>query len=220
MENIEKALAECKDNKLHPYRSELIAEYIPFIISSISKVTGRFVDTKNSEELTIGMQAFDEAITRYEADKGSFINYASLLIRSRITDYLRGNQAHSAGEILDGESIEDQADYHENQEMKLEVHEFKVSLLDYGIDLESLVEGAPRHSAVREDLISLCSRISADQLIMARMKQTRKLPMASIVREYGISKRRLKRHRDFIIAVILIYDKKLTYIQEFLHGGE
>ena len=56
-------------------REKLIEEYIPFIIKTISSLTNRYVESENSEEYSIGLEAFNEAIDRYEAKKGSFIAF-------------------------------------------------------------------------------------------------------------------------------------------------
>lgn len=70
-------------------QEKLIKEYLPFIIKAISETTNKYVETENSEELSIGLEAFNEAINKYNQEKGSFINFAQLVIKSRITDYMR-----------------------------------------------------------------------------------------------------------------------------------
>ncbi len=45
---------------------EFIEKHIPFIISCISKFTGRYVSIENDDEYSIGMMAFVEAIEKYK----------------------------------------------------------------------------------------------------------------------------------------------------------
>ena len=42
--------------------NELIEEYIPFIIKTISKFTNRYVSIENDEEFSIGLVGFYEAV--------------------------------------------------------------------------------------------------------------------------------------------------------------
>ena len=51
---------------------EFIEKHIPFIISCISKFTGRYVSIENDDEYSIGMIAFVEAIEKYKEEKGDF----------------------------------------------------------------------------------------------------------------------------------------------------
>ena len=50
--------------------NELIEEYIPFIIKTISKFTNRYVSIENDEEFSIGLFGFYEAIQKYNNDRG------------------------------------------------------------------------------------------------------------------------------------------------------
>ena len=52
---------------------EFIEEHIPFIISCISKFTGRYVSIENDDEYSIGMIAFVEAIEKYKEKKEIFM---------------------------------------------------------------------------------------------------------------------------------------------------
>ena len=56
--------------------NELIEKHMPFIIKSISDVTGRYVSCENDEELSVGMMGFHEAIERYDNEKGHFLSFA------------------------------------------------------------------------------------------------------------------------------------------------
>ena len=62
-------------------REKLIQEYIPFIIKTVSNKINRYIESENSEEYSIGLMAFNEAIEKYEKTKGSFIAFAELVIK-------------------------------------------------------------------------------------------------------------------------------------------
>lgn len=57
-------------------REKIIQEYIPFIIKTISDKMNRYIESENSEEYSIGMEAFNEAIDKYDFSRGSFITFA------------------------------------------------------------------------------------------------------------------------------------------------
>ena len=67
---------------------DLIRDYIPFIRSEASRCTSRLC-TEQDDEYSIAMIAFHEAILGYERNRGTFLSYASMLIRSRIIDFQR-----------------------------------------------------------------------------------------------------------------------------------
>ncbi|MEG0326111.1 MAG: sigma factor, partial [Cellulosilyticaceae bacterium] len=64
--------------------NEVIEGYMPMIIKTISDTTGKYVSAENSEELSIGLMAFIEAIERYEEERGEFTSFAKLIIKSRV----------------------------------------------------------------------------------------------------------------------------------------
>lgn len=219
MENLEEVLVACKKDRMHPDRSALIHSFTPFIIKTITNVTGSYVDENNSDELTVGMLAFDEAISQYDGNKGSFVNYASLLISSRVRDYMRQDTFSLRNTVVANEKLDEFQAVKENHDMKYEIDLFNSFLQDFGIDIESLTQKGPKHEAVRRELIALCREMSGNQDLMRMMYSKGKLPMAAIGRKYGISKKRLKSHREFIIAATIIYEKNLSLISEYLGGG-
>lgn len=43
-------------------RKQLLQDYQPFILKTVSRVTGKYIETENSEEFSVGLMAFNEAI--------------------------------------------------------------------------------------------------------------------------------------------------------------
>ncbi len=72
---------------------DLIRAYVPFIRAEAAKFMGRQC-TERDDEYSIAMMAFYEAIMGYEKGRGTFLGYASLLIRSRLIDYSRRETRH------------------------------------------------------------------------------------------------------------------------------
>ena len=86
--SVEKRLEVIKGGDLEE-RNKLIEDYIPFIIKTVSKQLNRYIETENSDEFSIGLIAFNEAIEKYNSDKGIFLKFAELVISNRIKDNLR-----------------------------------------------------------------------------------------------------------------------------------
>lgn len=64
-----------------------ISDYIPFIKAQVSKLMKRPVNIQQDDEYSVAMIAFHEAINGYSKTRGTFLSYASLLIRNRIIDF-------------------------------------------------------------------------------------------------------------------------------------
>jgi len=51
-------------------KDRFISDYKPFIIKSVSQIlNNRYIDIENSEEYSVGLIAFNEAIEKYDKDK-------------------------------------------------------------------------------------------------------------------------------------------------------
>lgn len=209
-------------------RDKLISEYIPFIIKSITKVTNRYIEIENNDEYSIGLQAFNEAIDRYEFGKGTFISYAETVIRSRIIDYKRKGSNKkkivSLNEDIDeGLQLIDtlkEDDFTKNLEMKEQIDKFKSILKDFDISLEELVKESPKHIDTRLNTLNIARKISKDVEIKEELYRKKTLPMKRITEKYDVTKKVLKGNRKFIIASVLIIDSDLDLIKSYIDGIE
>ena len=50
-------------------REKLIADYQPFIIKTVSQFMGKYIEIENSEEFSIGLITFNEAIDCFDESK-------------------------------------------------------------------------------------------------------------------------------------------------------
>lgn len=50
-------------------KNAFIKQHIPFIIKTVSQITGQYV-TLNQNEMSIALLAFNEAIDKYEEERG------------------------------------------------------------------------------------------------------------------------------------------------------
>jgi len=71
-------------------REKLITDAKPFIARVVGLLCGRSLSWDRDDELSIGLIAFNEAIERFKEKMGvPFTAFARIVIRSRVTDYLR-----------------------------------------------------------------------------------------------------------------------------------
>lgn len=202
--------------------NELIENHMPFIIKSISDVTGRYVSCENDEELSVGLLGFHEAIERYDNEKGHFLSFAKLVVGSRIKNYLKGENKHqhsSLDELVDkGLDIKDE--YFEPKEdnsiLIEEINKLKNEISSFGFTLEDLVNEAPKQQATRKNAISLSEEISKEEEFISFMYLKKRLPIKRIVLKFMVTEKVIKRSKKFIISVVIIIDKNLNALKNWI----
>ena len=202
--------------------NELIENHMPFIIKSISDVTGRYVSCENDEELSVGLLGFHEAIERYDNEKGHFLSFAKLVIGSRIKNYLKSENKHqhsSLEELLD-KGVEIKDEYLEQKEdnsiLVEEITRLKTEISSFGFTLEDLVNEAPKQQATRKNAISLSEEISKDEEFTSFMYVKKRLPIKRIVLKFSVTEKVIKRSKRFIISVVIIIDKNFSILKDWI----
>lgn len=215
--------------KEHSGRADdLIQTYIPFIRAEATKFMARLC-TEQDDEYSIAMMAFYEAIMGYEKGRGSFLNYAAMLIRSRLIDHSRKEQRHrghlslyeeNGGEdervLLD--TIADSRDYFEEsahrEATRQEIEELASVMAHFGVTFADVADNCPR----QERTLHACSKVihyAADNLhLLEEMLRSKKLPLSQLVSGSGAERKTLERHRKYIVAMLLI----LTNGYEIIRG--
>jgi len=200
----------------------LIEKHMPFIIKSISDTTGRYVSCENDEEISIWLLAFNEAIERYDNDKGHFLSFAKLVISSRIKNYLKSENKHqhSSFEDLVDKGLDIKDEYieqkEENELLVDEITRFKEEIRSFGFSLEDLVEEAPKQQATRINAIKLSEQISKNEEFIGFMYEKKRLPIKRIVLKYSVTEKVIKRSKKFIISVVIIIDKNLKMLKNWI----
>ncbi|WP_459476772.1 RNA polymerase sigma factor SigI [Clostridium saccharoperbutylacetonicum] len=202
--------------------NELIENHMPFIIKSISEVTGRYVSCENDEELSVGLLGFHEAIERYDNEKGHFLSYAKLVIGSRIKNYLKSENKHqhsSLDDLLDkGVDIKDEYfEPKEDNSLLLEqINKLKNEIGSFGFTFEDLVNEAPKQQATRKNAIMLAEQISVEEEFTSFMYLKKRLPITRIVAKFSVTEKVIKRSKKFIISVVIIIDKNLNALKNWI----
>ena len=196
---------------------ELIRSYIPFIRSEAAKCISR-VCTEQDDEYSIALIAFHEAILGYERERGAFLGYASMLIKSRIIDYQRREARHQGQVSIYAESGEDDRtildemadgrDHYEEavnlEATKQEIAELSAVMGRFGVSFSDVADHSPRQERTLEACTRAVRWAAGDELLLEELLRTGKLPMARLVQGSGAERKTLERHRKYILAMLLI----------------
>lgn len=192
--------------------NDFIKSYRPFIIKTISNLKHSYVDIDNDEEYSIALSAFLEALNKYKPEKGSFIGFARLVIESRLKSYFI---KVSKLKHLDIEDMQI-ADIGPNQNLVDDIKAFEQALLEFGIDFEILISASPKHNDTRQNAISLGYKTSQVPAFVKHIYEKKRLPITLISNAFSATVKVIKKSKLFILSVVIIYDKKLTTIQDWL----
>lgn len=207
---------------------DLIRAYIPFIRREASKCMKRAC-TDSDDEYSIALMAFYEAIMGYEKDRGAFLGYASMLIHSRLTDYARKEMRHQGNVSLyeekgDGDgttladTLADGTDVLEERALRdatrQEIEELANVMKGFGISFSDVADNCPKQERTLRTCTEVIRYAGANPHILDLMLQTKKLPLAELVKGSGAERKTLERHRKYLLAMLLI----LTNGYELIRG--
>ncbi len=208
-------------------QNEIIERYQPFILKAVSAVCNSFVKTSD-DVFSVGLIAFNEAIEKYQTNKGSsFLNYSKIVIKGRVIDYLRQETKH-AHESLDDElsricvkeaSIQQHQEEVEEEYRKSEIEHFKKRLKEFRISLEDVIKATPKHEDARENMLLIAKQVKHKKEQRAYLLTKKKLPIAEIVASADVSRKTLERNRTYIIAIALLLIEDYEYVKQFLGRG-
>ncbi|WP_092470938.1 RNA polymerase sigma-I factor [Desulfotruncus arcticus] len=236
-DEFESHIAAIKDGD-EASREKLINEARPFIVGVTGRLCGRSLSWASDDELSVGLIAFNEAIDRFKTDQGvPFTAFARLVIRSRVTDYLRResrwNKVDLASQETSGaldKSAELNASWEQyvseivDQERKEEILIYSNRLSQLGISFTDLVNVSPRHKDTRKTLIAAAQFIVETNLYPELLRSNR-LPLKEVSAATGISRKVLERGRKYILAVstLLYYREEFIYLRAYIkqaQGGD
>ncbi len=197
---------------------DLIRKYIPFIRAAAAKHMAG-ICTDQDDEYSIAMMAFYEAIMGYKKEKGSFLNYADMLIRSRIIDYGRKELRHLGNISLYEENDDDDnrsllntlADKNDvfeemvtREATQQEIKELSVVMRKFNVSFADVADNCPKQERTMEACVAAIKYAADNPLILDELLRTKKLPLAKFVRGCKAERKTLERHRKYILVMLLI----------------
>ncbi|WCK53946.1 RNA polymerase sigma-I factor [Aneurinibacillus sp. Ricciae_BoGa-3] len=217
-------------------RNELLDNYKPFIGKCVAAVCKRYISQSSDEEFSVGLEAFNEAITRYDSTKGSlFLSFAGLVIRRRVIDYIRKNKRKNLLVPLDNAfdstfTDRDQEsngwdarlsleDYHRQLEAdyrREEVQHYKDRLEEFGIELEDLPYDTPSHTDARQNMIQIAAVIAELPELREFFLQKKKIPVKRLMEHISFSRKTIERNRNYIVAITIILLEDYRYLRSYI----
>lgn len=205
--------------------NEIIQDHIPFIIKAITETTGRYVCIDNSDEFSIGLLAFHEALGKYVEGKGHFLPFAKLVISSRIKNHLiKGNKdkALISMEELTETGIEISEEYvrpkDDKEQLVEEIEELKIEIDKFGFGFDELVDESPKHKDTRERTINISQRVSKEKEFTNFMYEKFRLPIKKISDKFSVTEKILKGNKKFIISVVIIFFKNYRNLKLWIRS--
>lgn len=205
-------------------REKLLIENDAYIRRCASKAAGRYVDS-HDDAYSEALIAFNDAVTAYRPDKGSFYALASTTIQNRMTDLLR--RESRSGTIIPFSSLTTQDDDGNEQSFEaadsapvmsdtaLEIEALQQELQDFGISFFDLPKASPKFgrtkTACREVIHWLVSRPD----LVCSIREKKCLPASQITDVLHTGSKILERNRSYIIAGVLICAGDYPVMQDF-----
>ncbi|WP_145524109.1 RNA polymerase sigma-I factor [Virgibacillus sp. SK37] len=222
--------AQNGDTEVHNY---LLKTYQPFVAKCVSDVCKRYINPQHDDEFSIGLTAFNDAIFSYSIEKGSsFLNFASIVIKRKVIDYIRysqkGVKTVSMDEDFDDDQLENPTEiriakehYQEKENAAMlrdEIEEFKKKLSEYKLSLIELTEVSPKHNDARESAVRTARILYADKDLREYVWKKKKLPIKGLSKQVDVSKKTLERNRKFILAIFIVLSEDFIYLKDYLKG--
>jgi RNA polymerase sigma factor len=215
-------------------RNQILKDYIPFVAKSASQATGRYINQGNDDEFSIALAAFNEAIDRYDMERGtSFLGFADTVIRRRLIDFFRSKVSRNRDVPLTEFDVEDDEDniinYVEVQK-SLEAHQIKseeearaeeigryIKMLEqFEISMEELVELSPKHVDARENAMEVARIIASKSELREYLLEKKSLPLKLLSSYVTVSRKTIERQRKYIIAIVLILIGDFEMLQDYI----
>ena len=228
----ERVIAAQKDPSL---KNAFLSEEQNHILRLTSKILKRGI-TFSDDEWSIGLIAVSEAMDSFDPSKGDFWSYASVVVKSRLTDMFRKQKKNSvevsvSPEAFSGEVNEENENLNiqievtdkiaveslgSNDGLKLEIEALNQELSEYNISFEELYEASPKSVKTRESCRTVIGSVFLPPPLIKLIKDTGKLPIKEIIARVPVSSKIIDRHRKYLIAVSVILDGDYPLISEYV----
>ncbi|HAG68443.1 MAG TPA: RNA polymerase subunit sigma [Lachnospiraceae bacterium] len=216
-------------------KNTFLSEEQNHILRLTSRILKKGV-TYSDDEWSIAFIAVSEAMDSYDPSKGDFWSYASVVIKSRLTDNFRKQQKNSneisvspdtfSGEVdEESESLSIQIEVTDriaveslgsNNGLKLEIEALSAELSEYDISMSDLYEASPKSVKTRGSCRSVLQAIFLPPPMIDMIRENKKLPIKDIMSRVSVSSKIIDRHRKYLIAASVIIDGDYPLISEYL----
>ncbi|HAG68409.1 MAG TPA: hypothetical protein DCL38_00380 [Lachnospiraceae bacterium] len=230
-----KAEKAAKDASL---RELFLAENSEHILRLAAKLSGHHI-TKSDDEWSIALIAASEALDRYDSGKGDFWGFASIVIKSRLLNYYKGNERIKdeisvSPSAFEGEVEEDDPELSLKLEMqdkmavgmspessvREEILALEEELKRYNISFFDLTSCSPRSRSTRKGCAEVIASFFLPPPIVELLKRTGQLPSSKLRQRSGQSTKFLDKFRKYLIAAVLILDGDYPELAAYIPFGK
>lgn len=216
--------------------NDFIKEYSPFIKRTVSITTGNWSDTDKSEEFSIGLMAFNEAIECFDHKKyPKFLCFSRHVIKRRLIDHLRKNIAVKSvpfSSILTDDNDDnelhnqkfeekylksDSYKQFENLESIEEINSFTNKLSTFGITVRDLAICSPKHKDSMKLVVKIARILAQNEELYQSLERKKTIPMKELLKLLDVHIRTVEKNRKFIIGVCLILRSNLDILKGYAH---
>ncbi len=228
---VESLVFEAKENDAK--FTLLVEQNTDFILKTAGNACRHYVDT-SSDEWSIALSAFHEAVVAYAPNKGNFYLFAQLVIKRRLTDFIRKQyrikpEVSVPPEVFSGNAEEDdtfgqaiqaevlqQVVTEPQNNIVLEIEAIGATLSGYGFGFMDLTECSPKVGKTKRSCAAVIRAMLAREDLIKHLREAGTLPIKILEKEYGLPRKILERHRKYIIAAIEILLGDYPYLAEYL----
>ncbi|AEV69351.1 RNA polymerase sigma-I factor [Acetivibrio clariflavus] len=209
-------------------RNKFINDYKPFILKCVYKLVGKKENLVQSDEYSIALMAFNEALDSYDADKNiKFISFAKEIIRRRIIDYIRSTKKNNMvipfsyftendNNFEEEYLCDTSSDYCSYYDAKEEIKNLEQKMNEYNMTIEELINSSPKHQDTRLICLNVAKIITEDEMLFKKFREKKTLPYNELREHVNLCRRTLEKNRKFIIAMVLILKSDLDVLKKYI----
>ncbi len=212
-------------------RESFISDYKPFILKTASKFTKKYIEIENSEEFSIALMAFNQAIDDYDEEKNHhFLSFAELVIKRRLINYTKKETKfreiypfsffeYNKVNTLENTIAEKSIHLHfENFETREEILIYTEKLKKFGISFNDLIAKTPKHMDSKQQMLNVSRIIAENDYLYQKLDKKLQIPMTDLMPLIGINSKTVERNRKYIIAACIAMRSDLEIIKGFLQA--
>lgn len=208
---------------------DLVKKHMPFIIRTVSNLTGKYVSVENDESFSVALDGFVESVEKYNPERGEFLYFSRMVMESRLKSFFIKDNKRIKCESIEELSSKGRefvaTDESESQYMiavREELGIYKEELLKFGLTLEKLADNAPKHKDTKERAMRIARIASDNETIVEITYRKRKLPIRAVAKLTEVTEKVVKKSKIFILSTMLIFVRNLPELTRFIlkRGGK
>jgi len=195
---------------------DFVNQFQPLILTTVSDRLGRYVNKNNDDAYSVGLEAFCEAIQKYDIGKSSFIAFAKLVMTRRLNDFIYKKQQFVYENIDDNPVVDPSMAFDDELALKEEIQLLDQELQQFGIEFDDLVSESPKHGDTRQRTKKIAIKTSEENDLVNHLYKKKRLPVTEMCRRFMTTRKIIYGNKNYIISIVIVCIKKLGLIKTFI----